>query len=144
MLGNEVTGTATGGYEEFATSEGNNIHLLDYHNGELVHFFVGGDHNTGHIQTITCLLHDGKYLFSGSQDERILCWDTVERKLLRCLLGHESSIVALASEYSLLISSAADATMRLWDKHTGDSLRVVFGHSKSVMSIEIGKQCTKC
>ncbi len=41
VAGNEVTGTATGGYEEFAAAEGVNIHMLDYHSGGLNHIFVG-------------------------------------------------------------------------------------------------------
>lgn len=139
--GNEVTGTATGGYEEFAASEGNNIHLLDYHNGELMAIFLGdagGAEVTGHAGKVTALLHDGKCIFSGGSDERVICWDTMARKLMHVMTGHEGSIVALAAETTLLISSAADVTMRLWNKHTGQQLRVVFGHSKSVLSLELG------
>jgi hypothetical protein len=39
--GNEVTGTANGGVENFIAAEGYNIHVLDYHNGSLKHVFVG-------------------------------------------------------------------------------------------------------
>ncbi len=41
VAGNEVTGTATGGFEEFSAAEGVNIHMLDYHSGALNHIFVG-------------------------------------------------------------------------------------------------------
>lgn len=139
VAGNEVTGTATGGFEEFVASEGNNFHLIDYHSGELLHIFIGGNSDTGHVGIITCLLHDGAYIFSGATDECIICWDTAKRTMLRKLEGHEGSIVALASESrSLLVSSAADTTMRVWDKHSGQLLRVVFGHAKSVLALEIG------
>lgn len=138
-IGNEVTGTATGGFEEFAAAESNNIHLIDYHTGALNHVLIGGNHETGHTGIITCLLHDGALLFSGASDETIICWQTTSRKLLYILKGHEGSIVALAAENTYLISSASDATMRLWHKQTGKQLRVIFGHSKSVLSMEIGK-----
>jgi WD40 repeat protein len=150
-LGNEVTGTATGGYEEFAAAEGNNIHIIDYHTGELRHImkgtvqsklemqqFTGQEDNLGHTGVVTCLLHDGALIFSGSTDERIICWQTMTRRKIRTLTGHEGSIVALAAETKYLISSSADVTMRLWLKATGQQMRVVFGHSKSVLTMEIG------
>lgn len=139
VAGNEVTGTATGGYEAFAATEGSNIHLIDYHSGELLHIFLGGNEETGHTGIITCLLHDGAQLFTGSTDETIICWDTMNLKMLRRLEGHEGGIVSLASEsHHFLVSAAADTTMRLWDKHTGDLLRVIFGHAKSVLAMEVG------
>lgn len=156
-IGNEVTGTATGGYEEFAAAEGNNIHLIDYHTGELKFIFhgttesklmlqqvTGEKDNLGHVGVVTCLLHDGAMIFSGGVDERIICWQTQTRLKLRVLTGHEGAIVALAAETKYLISSAADVTMRLWNKITGQQIRVIFGHSKSVLAMEIGSKwlCT--
>lgn len=138
IAGNEVTGTATGGYEEFIAAEGPHIHCIDYHSGELLHVFIGGDQDTGHTGLVTCLLHDGAMIFSGATDEQVICWDTITRSKIRSLLGHEGTIVALAAENTLLISAAADTTMRLWEKATGRLLRVLFGHSKSVLSLEIG------
>lgn len=150
--GNEVTGTATGGYEEFTAAEGNNIHFIDYHTGELKAVIRGAtesqvmlaqfgnksEDNFGHTGVVTCLLHDGGMIFSGSTDERIICWDTTTKRKLRMMIGHEGSIVTLAAQVKYLVSSAADVTMRLWNKMTGQQVRVIFGHSKSVLSIEIG------
>ena len=136
--GNEVTGTATGGFEFFSAAEGFHIHLIDYHNGELRHIYVGGKEETGHTGVITCLLHDGGVIYSGGTDERIICWNTETYKLIRIMEGHEGSIVALASEAKYLVSSSSDNTMRLWNKHTGEHLRVIYGHGKSVLSLEIG------
>jgi tetratricopeptide (TPR) repeat protein len=139
--GNEVTGTGTGGYEEFAAAEGMHIHMIDYHSGSVNHVYMGGSPDLGHTGVVTCVLHDGKLVFSGSTDETIIAWDTSEaRKRVRTFIGHEGSIVSLAVEGTLLASGGSDSTLRLWDKHTGQQLRIVYGHSRSVLSIEIGKR----
>jgi WD40 repeat protein len=141
VAGNEVTGTATGGYEVFSAAEGVNVHLIDYHSGELSHIFVGGvdgQADVGHTGVVTCLCHDGNYLFSGATDELIICWNTVTREKALVMRGHEGTVVSLAVETTMLVSGGADATLRLWNKHNGEHLRVLFGHSKSVLSIEIG------
>lgn len=40
------------------------------------------------------MLHDGKLIFSGSTDEKIIAWDTSElRKRVRTFLGRPSRIV---------------------------------------------------
>lgn len=46
--GNEVTGTGTGGYEEFAAAEGQHIHMIDYHSGSVNHVYMGGSEDLGH------------------------------------------------------------------------------------------------
>jgi tetratricopeptide (TPR) repeat protein len=137
--GNEVTGTSTGGYEEFAAAEGQHIHMIDYHSGAVNHVYMGGNADTGHTGVVTCVLHDGKLIFSGSTDESIIAWDgTSKRGRVRTFLGHEGSIVSLAVEGVMLASGGSDSTLRLWDKRTAVQLRVVYGHSRSILSMEIG------
>jgi WD40 repeat protein len=164
VAGNEVTGTATGGVEWFIAAEGPNIHCIDYHSGEILTVIVGGDkankdkanardkeynldkdtgnekdEAVGHTGIVTCLLHDGHLLFSGSIDETIICWDARTKKRITTMVGHEGSIVALAVEDIRLASASADATIRIWDKISGEQLRVVYGHSKSVLSMQMGE-----
>lgn len=141
--GNEVTGTATGGTENFICAEGHNIHIIDYHSGELLHVFQGDDRRRigekqGHTAVVTCLLHDGDIIFSGGADENVMSWNMGTRKRIHVMSGHEGSIVSLASDGKFLVSGSADTTMRLWNKHTGVLLRVIYGHSKSVLSIQLG------
>lgn len=141
--GNEVTGTATGGFEEFVAAEGANIHFIDYHNGTLNQVIAGSDakkseDSEGHDGVITCILHDGQLVFTGSTDEKIICWDLPTRKMVREMVGHEGAIVSLAAEATFLVSSGADATLRLWNKSKGQQIRVIYGHSKSVLSMEVG------
>lgn len=76
-----MTGTATGGVDHFACAEGSNVHLIDYLGGDLLTVFLGDDRNNiaevkrGHTAVITCLLHDGDFVFSGGADDVIICWD---------------------------------------------------------------------
>ncbi len=73
----QVTGTATGGVENFICGESNNIHVIDYHNGELLHVYPGDNRSRlgdkrGHIGVITCLAYDVNRIYSGSADETIM------------------------------------------------------------------------
>lgn len=123
--GNEVTGTASGGFEFFVCAEGSNVHICDYHNGELLHVFLGDNkfvgigEKKGHVGVVTCIVHDGNLFFSGSVDESIICWDSQTLEKVRVMNGHEGSIVSLAVEAKVLASGSADATIRLWNKLTG-------------------------
>ena len=103
--GNEVTGTNTGGYEEFIAAEGCHIHMIDYHSGSVNYVYKGGSIELGHTGIVTCVLHDGKLIFSGSMDEKIISWETSERRTrVNTFIGHEGSIVSLAVEGKILAS----------------------------------------
>lgn len=139
----EVTGTATGGVENFVCAESNNIHVIDYHNGELLHVFAGDSRSRlgdkqGHVGVVTCLAYDMNRIYSGSADETIMVWDFMSRERVMVLTGHEGSIVSLAVHGFMLMSGGADATIRLWDKNNGRELRIIHGHSESVLSIDLG------
>ena len=146
--GDEVTGTSTGGAENFIAAEGNNIHVLDYHSGELLHVFAGepkgssragaSKETQGHGGVVTTLVHDCSSIFSGSTDETIRKWNIATHEQELIFRGHEGSITALAVDSKFMMSGSSDATMRLWNKFEGTQLRVVFGHHKSILSIEMG------
>lgn len=72
--GNEVTGTGSGGVEQWVAADGADVHFVDYHSGQLCGVIPGGksrDSKTlqleseaarGHDGVVTCLLHDaGKF-----------------------------------------------------------------------------------
>jgi hypothetical protein len=116
---NEVTGTNTGGVENFVAAEGHNIHMLDYHSGELLHVFIGSDkrsigEKSGHTGVITCLFYDGLagMIFSGSADQTIISWDSIEKVKLLSMVGHEGSISCITVEGNFLVSGSADNTVR--------------------------------
>ena len=146
--GDEVTGTSTGGSEVFLAAEGNNVHVIDYHSGELMHVFAGeakGMHREGmsaesfgHGGVVTSLVHDCSHAFSGSTDETIRKWNLTSHAQEIIFRGHEGSITAIAVDQRWMCSGSSDTTMRLWDKHTGQQMRTIYGHNKSVLSIDIG------
>lgn len=141
--GDEVTGTATGGVENFVGSDGSSIHVLDYHSGGLLHIFQGDERNRlgdkiGHVGVVTCLAYDNNYVYSGSVDELIMVWDVKSYKRVRIMEGHEGTVVSLAVDGPLICSGGADTTIRLWRKETGELLRILQGHIESVLSMELG------
>lgn len=142
--GDEVTGTASGGVENFVAADGNAIHLFDFHSGELLHIFSGdaraivGNKRRGHTGAVTCLCYDMNQIYSGSLDETIMVWDVPTLSRIRILEGHEGSVVSLAVDGPLLCSGGADATIRLWKKSTGEQLAILQGHTESVLCMELG------
>jgi len=116
---NEVTGTNTGGVENFVAAEGHNIHMLDYHSGELLHIYIGSDKRSvgekcGHTGVVTCLFYDGLagMIFSGSADQTIISWDSLEKTKLLTMTGHEGSISCITVEADFLVSGSSDNTVR--------------------------------
>ena len=146
--GDEVTGTNTGGAENFVAGEGSNIHVLDYHSGELLHVFAGepkGSHREGmsaesfgHGGVVTCLVHDCENIYSGSTDETVRRWNVKDHEQELIYRGHEGSITAIAVDAMYMCSGSSDATIRLWNKHDGRQLRTVYGHHKSILALDLG------
>ena len=142
VIGDEVTGTATGGVENFIASESSNIHVIDTHSGELLYIFRGDNKSTfgkkkGHTGVITSLAYYDNIAYSGATDEKIMVWDFMKRERVAVLSGHEGTVTALTVFSNWLASGGADSAVRLWNKNTGKLLRVVEGHNQSVLSIHL-------
>ena len=119
--------------------------MIDYHSGELLHIFIGDDKGNlgekcGHTGVVTCIFYDGpaNKVYSGSIDETIIIWCTVENKKLNVLRGHEGSIICIHVDGHLVVSGSSDNTVRIWDNETCESLRVIHGHSRSVLCVDFG------
>jgi WD40 repeat protein len=59
---------------------------------------------------------DGKVLASGSDDQSIQVWDTVNMKLLVRLTGHSGGVFDLtfSPDGKILASGSEDKTIKLW------------------------------
>ncbi|WHM40470.1 WD40 repeat domain-containing protein [Streptomyces sp. BPTC-684] len=65
---------------------------------------------------------DGHMLASGSDDRRVILWETDSGRPLRTLTGHTDTVRSLAWGDDLLASGSEDSTVRLWNPATGTSI----------------------
>ncbi len=65
---------------------------------------------------------DGKFLATGSYDQKIKIWDTGSAKEIRTLTGHNGCVYALAfrADGKILASASGDRTVKLWDVANGE------------------------
>ena len=89
---------------------------------------------------VCCVLwsHDCRRLFSGSNDNKIRCWnsDTGEQ-IGRPWTGHTSAIrsLSLSPDGSILASASLDHTIRFWDATTGNPIGQHLQHGKQVDAV---------
>jgi WD40 repeat protein len=69
----------------------------------------------GHTGGVLCLQVLSDYLYSGSTDTNIHCWNRIGN-LVRVLNGHHASVIALTAdlENNLLFSGSEDGTLTLF------------------------------
>lgn len=102
--------------------------------------FLGqSDPNAQHTDTILTLSvsHDGKYIASGSKDQKIIVWDVESGAAVAQLNGHASDVTSVAFFHKTnryLASTGNDMTWKLWDLK-----QVVSGHKGTQLS-----QCLNC
>ncbi|WP_367140975.1 MULTISPECIES: WD40 repeat domain-containing protein [Streptomyces] len=61
-------------------------------------------------------------LASGSDDRRIILWETASGRALSTLEGHTDTVRSLVWGDDFLASGAEDSTVRLWDPATGEAI----------------------
>jgi len=144
-LGNEVCGTATGGVERLVASEDKHLYIFDIHTGELKHVFQGANKDKtsiievhGHTGIICSLFFRGIFVYSGSMDKKIMCWNVETQRRVFTARGHEATVTALFVDEAKMVSGAADTNIIVWDKENGSMIRRVQGHSSGVLTIESG------
>ena len=69
---------------------------------------------------------DGKWIVSGSADNRLKLWDTTTGRDVKSFAAHTDKIlsVAFSPDGRLIVSGSRDKTVRLWDIESGRELRV--------------------
>ncbi len=82
--------------------------------------------------------HDGKTLFTVSDDHRAKLWEVASGRQLHVLEGHTGAVgsAAFSPDDRLLITAGEDHTARLWDTATGQLHQVLRGHRGPVWSAQ--------
>lgn len=86
----------------------------------------------GHNRKIN-VLHfsdDGKYVFSGSEDESVRVWDIEKAKQIN-LLAHTRGVTALAYSPHWIASSTQDKLITIWNAKTGEQIFTIKAHVKN-------------
>jgi WD40 repeat protein len=80
---------------------------------------------------------EGRWLASGSDDNRVRVWDPATGALLHTLEGHRGEVRALAAdpEGRWLASGSDDNAVRVWDPATGALLHTLAEHGDSVQAL---------
>ena len=110
----------------------------------------------------------GRWVFSGSSDDKISVWSGANGALERTLTGHTGAVLSLAvgtpthsfpssaddattdgallqgsGRYdALLYSGSGDKTVRVWCTRSWTTVRVLRGHSEAVKSLTVGPNGT--
>lgn len=99
---------------------------------------------SGHIMAVRSLVLSKRYpyLFSGSEDKTLRCWDLEKTNSssgcqIRDYHGHVGGIYALAlhPELDVLFSSGRDSAIRVWDIRSRVQVMALTGHSGDVTSL---------
>lgn len=97
----------------------------------------------GHVLPVRALATSAKYpyLFSGSEDRMVKCWD-LERShtphsLVRDYYGHVGGVYALAlhPELDVLFSGGSDRVVRGWDIRSRQQVVLLTGHREEILVI---------
>lgn len=98
----------------------------------------------GHIMAVRALAISNRYsyLFSGSEDKTVRCWDLERTNLpLGCQIrnyhGHVGGVYAMAlhPELDLLFTAGRDSAIRVWDIRTRAQVMVLTGHRSDVTGL---------
>jgi WD40 repeat protein len=80
---------------------------------------------------------DGKYLATGSSDNKAKIWDLKTGKVALTLEGHSDGIssVAFSPDGKCLATGSSDNMAKIWDWKTGEVILALEGHSNGISSI---------
>lgn len=141
---NDVTGASSFGVEYFVLIDNKSIHIHDVQTGELRMVFGGSQTSkeiggvTGHTCLITCIYFHGLHIYTGSMDNKVMCWDIEQMKRVYVARGHRASVTCIFVDEVKMVTGSADKQIGLWNKDTGSLIRFVSGHISGILCIESG------
>ena len=140
---NNVLGRSKDGITSIAASEGKNLLVYDINSGLVTHVFPGNHNNcnltkenSGHSGVIACLFFRGPFLYSGSLDKTIICWDILQNKQVFKARGHNSTVTCIFVCELKMLSGSNDKSIIIWDKSSGIQIKRVTGHQSGVTSLK--------
>jgi WD40 repeat protein len=85
------------------------------------------------------LSHDGTWLASGGDDEKVRVWDRNTGTISAILTGHSGWVhaVAVSPDGTWLASGGRDHTIRIWDRATEAAVATLTGHSSWVYTVAV-------
>ena len=97
--------------------------------------------NPAHSAPVSCICFDrtGKYIVTGSDDNQIKIFSSVDGLMLATFRGHEKeiSVIDINFENTLIASGSLDKSIRIWDLRTGQNIKILKGHNSMVNSVKV-------
>ncbi|KAG8924517.1 hypothetical protein FRC02_010366 [Tulasnella sp. 418] len=90
----------------------------------------------GQVQTVA-YSPNGGLLASGSDDNRVIIWDSRTGAEIHSLEGHSAMVLAIAfsPDGNLIASGSHDKSVRIWSSLTGILIHTLVGHSGAVTAV---------
>lgn len=96
---------------------------------EILHLKGHDDH------VITCLQFNpsSNIIVSGSDDNTLKVWSSVNGRCLQTLTGHSGGVwSSQLSKDNIVVSGSTDRSLKIWNALTGECLHTLYGHTSTV------------
>ena len=141
---NYIMRGATGSVKFVVASKGKDIYAHCLRTGKIQFVFEGDEEGRrgidviGHTSSVTCLHLFGKFIYSGSTDKTIMCWNMEAGSRSYVARGHEATVTCVSVRDCRLVSGSADRTVGIWNSKTGELIERIRGHSGGILCVQCG------
>ncbi|KAK3577757.1 hypothetical protein CHS0354_017456 [Potamilus streckersoni] len=88
---------------------------------------------------ITCLEFHGNRIVSGSDDNTLKVWSSLNGKCLRTLVGHTGGVWSSQMQGNTIISGSTDRTLKVWNADSGQCIHTLYGHTSTVRCMHLNE-----